>query len=42
MKQGDKQKLRKLYQIGIQIDKIAEIFKITPNEVLNICKGVRR
>lgn len=38
MNQGNKQKLRKLYQIGIPINEIAEIFKITPNEVLKICK----
>ena len=42
MNQGNKRKLRKLYQIGIPINEIAELFNITPNEVLIICKWVKR
>ena len=42
MNQGNKQKLRKLYQIGIPINEIAELFSITPNEVIKLCKGVKR
>lgn len=42
MNQGNKRKLRKLYQIGIPINEIAELFDITPNEVIKLCKGVKR
>jgi DNA invertase Pin-like site-specific DNA recombinase len=42
MNKSNKRKVRTMYEIGVEISEIARIFKITPNEVLNICKGVKR
>ena len=36
MKASDKRKVRTMYSIGIQIEEIARIFKLTPNQVLMI------
>ena len=42
MNKSNKRKVRTMYEIGVEISEIARIFKVTPNEVLNICKGVKR
>ena len=42
MNKSNKRKVRTMYEIGVEISEIAKIFKVTPNEVLNICKGVKR
>ena len=42
MNKSHRKKIRTMYEIGVEISEIARIFKVTPNEVLNICKGVKR
>lgn len=36
MRASDKRKIRTMYSIGIQIEEIARIFKVTPNQILMI------
>lgn len=36
------QKVKKLYQIGIGIEKIADTFKVTENTIYQICKNTKR
>lgn len=42
MKKGHEQQLKKLYQIGVPISEIAKTFKIAENDVIRICKNVKR
>lgn len=36
MKASDKRKICTMYSIGIRVEEIAKIFKVTPNQVLVI------
>ena len=36
MKASDKRKVRTMYSIGIRVEEIAKIFKVTPNQILMV------
>lgn len=42
MKKANQKKLRTMYELGISISKLSEIFKVTPSQIIGICKGVKR